>query len=308
MRRARWTLLAGVAALAFGAGRAEAYVRYVSAQGKPLAWPQTCIPLVAYPDDLGDLTPAEAVAAATAAAATWSAEQNPGSFLEIDVTSATGTVPAAAYDGHNVLAFRKTDWCGPATQTGACSANPEALAITSVFARADGTIVDGDIEVNAMYFVWADLVADPQAVGKQDLQNALTHEMGHLIGLDHPCYMTGSAPAGMLPVDNLGNPIPDCADAPADVMMSTMFPSAMPGDISKRTLAPDDQLAVREIYPKAQDPMVCPAPKGAAGDLSQQGCSVGDAPASGPGGGAAAVALLAGAALLKSRAKRRRIR
>src|SRR5262249_21623952 len=133
MRRARWALLAGAAALGLGAGRAEAYVRYMSTQGKPLAWPQTCIPLVAYPDDLRDLTPAEAMIAATAAAAAWSAEQNPDSFLEINVTSTTATAPAAAYDGRNVLVFRKTSWCGTATSTGACSASPEALAITSVF-------------------------------------------------------------------------------------------------------------------------------------------------------------------------------
>ena len=36
-----------------------------------------------------------------------------------------------------------------------------------------------------------------------------------------------------------------------------MFPSAESGDVDKRTLAPDDQRAVCEIYPAADDPNVC---------------------------------------------------
>ena len=78
------------------------------------------------------------------------------------------------------------------------------------------------------------------------------------------------------PIDNTGAPIPDCASASAEVLATTMFPSANPGDIDKRTLGPDDQLAVCEIYPAAQDPMTCaPSEPPADGCAS---CAVGGAP------------------------------
>ena len=181
--------------------------------------------------------------------------------------------------------------------------DPAALALTSVSAStSSGIIRDADIEVNAFHFSWADLVAHPDLRGNgqpvHDLQNALTHEMGHLIGLDHTCYFQGPPP-----LDNTGAPIPDCASASAEVLETTMFPSANPGDIDKRTLAPDDQQAVCEIYPAAQDPMTCsPAGRPRRGRCSS--CAVGGAPASAVG----IVFGLVAAALLAARAPRRRRR
>jgi MYXO-CTERM domain-containing protein len=115
---------------------------------------------------------------------------------------------------------------------------------------ATGVIRDADIEINAFHFSWADLVAHPDLRGNgqpfHDLQNALTHEMGHLIGLDHTCYVQGPPP-----LDNTGAPITDCASASAAVVATTMFPSANPGDVEKRTLEPDDRAGVCGIYPAA---------------------------------------------------------
>ncbi len=180
-----------------------------------------------------------------------------------------------------------------------CSYAPEALAITSVFVdKSNGHIVDGDIEVNAKNFVWTDLDADPAGKGKQDLQNALTHEMGHLIGLDHTCYAPGTA--GGPPLDNKGVAIPSCDNAPAAVQATTMFASAIPGDTAKRTLATDDIQAICDIYPPAMDPMKCPLKDEPP---PKTGCAL--APAA-PGGGAAALAALAALALAARRRGRAR--
>ena len=317
---ARWFAAPGaVAALALAfslaaAPRAEAYVRYKTKSGQGFYWPQTCIPLSAYPYSMTDasggmeMTPDEILHAATAAAAAWSSARPSATdpvctYLRINVTESDAQPRVAGLDYTNILIFRTTSWCAPSDAPGTCSYAPEALAITSVFVnKVNGRIIDGDIEVNSKNFVWTDLDLDPKGTGKQDLQNALTHEMGHLIGLDHTCFPPGTP--GTPPLDDMGNPVPSCDSAPTSVQQTTMFASAIPGDTEKRTLAPDDIRAVCAIYPVASDPMFCPdkdAPP------EQQACAL--APGSGGGGagsGAAIVPLVLGALLVAARRRGRR--
>jgi hypothetical protein len=253
-------LVVGLVMLA--SGRAQAYVRYKTETTMvAFYWPQTWIPVTVYPASMRvngqmDMTAEQIVAAATAAADVWSDGQNPCTYLRINVVASSAATPVARYDTRNSLVFRTASWCAPSDPVGTCSYDPAALAITSVFVnKKDGRIRDADIEVNSKTFVWTDLDLDPTAQGKQDLQNALAHEMGHLIGLDHTCVSAGT-PNDPPVVDHLGNPVPICETAPEDVRETTMFASATPGDVAKRTLSPDDKLAVCEIYPLAEDPKV----------------------------------------------------
>jgi MYXO-CTERM domain-containing protein len=295
------------AALSASARPAEAYVRYKSACGKPFQWGQSCIFMTAYPADLQAMMTVDEILADTdAAAATWSNVSDACTYLQIMVSSSMDKTPHAANDGRNNILYRSHDWCKQ-TATGGCDANvsydPAALALTSVSASTStGLIKDADLEVNAFNFRWADLVVHPDLIGDgqsvHDLQNALTHEMGHVIGLDHTCYLQ---PPPL--IDNNGNPTPDCADAMPDVLATTMFPSANPGDTDKRTLAPDDQQAVCEIYPAASDPQNCAPPMSS----TLQGCSA-CAAGGAPAPGAASALALAAVALLAVRARRRRPR
>jgi hypothetical protein len=294
-------------ALSLGAGRpAEAYVRYKTASGLDFYWPQTCVPVSVYPASMMgangnmEMTPDEIVHAATAAAAAWGASMNACTFLQINVTESTDPTPRAGLDYTNNIVFRVTSWC---PTSGPCYPDA-ALAITSVFVnKKNGQIIDGDIEINVKNFAWADLDLDAAVTGDQDLQNALTHEMGHLVGLDHTCFVPSLPKPGQPPatpaIDNSGNPVPYCDDAPADVQATTMFASAIPGDKAKRTLAPDDIAGVCDIYPLGADPMFCPVKDVAPPD---SGCSFG---ASGRGGGGAALAAL-GAFVLAARRRRGR--
>jgi len=149
---------------------------------------------------------------------------------------------------------------------------PGELALTTVWSRSCGEIVEVDVEVNAdtsspSAFMWADLSLTTTNGGYHDLQNALTHEMGHFIGLDHTCELAPGAAAGE--VDNLGNPVPDCSDATVAEMEATMYPSSEAGDQTKRTLSQDDRDGLCAIYPLGQNPKTCGLTSGSSG-----GCAV----------------------------------
>ena len=299
MKRA--AILAALATSLAFAGRAEAYVRYKAANGKLFQWSQTCVPMVLYPKDLvAMMTAAEIENAVDTSAAAWSAGANPCTYLAISVVTSTDSTPRAMNDGKNVVIFRDSNWCKQ-TATGACDPNvpydPAALALTSVSAgTSSGIIKDADIEVNAFHFNWTDLVTHPELEGTSyhDLQNAVTHEMGHVIGLDHTCYLQPPAP-----LDQNGNPIPDCASASPDVLATTMFPSANPGDVDKRTLAPDDVQGLCDIYPIAQDPNSCVPPSPPSG-----GCATASTAGS-TAGLAGALALIVASVAARARRRRR---
>ncbi len=162
----------------------------------------------------------------------------------------------------------------------------QAAAITTIFYQADGTIVDADVELNQcnFTFVWlpSNTVARdmgcgmPEQTMNSDLENTLTHELGHLQGLDHTCWDHVTATA---PLDDMGNPIPDCSDVlshnvPADeyqrIVQATMFNFASPGETIKRMPKTDDVNGICGIYPKAKDPMSCMRPPPV-----DNGCAIG---------------------------------
>jgi MYXO-CTERM domain-containing protein len=260
------------------AAPAAAYVPYRTDSGTVFRWPQSCVPMVAYPNDFVAMMPmGEIMGALDASAAAWSAGSNPCTYLQITISSSAAATPRAKIDGSNNIIFRTTSWC-KLTDTGACDPlfpyDPAALALTSVSAGStSGTIRDVDMEVNGLTFAWADLVTHPelQNMPFHDLQNAVTHEVGHVIGLVHTCYL--DPPPDL---DHTGQPIPDCSNASPDIRATTMFPSANPGDVEKRTLEPDDVLGLCETYPAAQDPKACGTEDGCS-------CAAASAPASGVG-------------------------
>jgi hypothetical protein len=261
--------------LVAGARDADAYVRYQGSSGNAFAWMPSCLPLpiAVYPGTFSQMSPGEVAGAATAATAAWSAGANPCTFIDFTVSLESGS-PRRGNDGRNAIILRNTSWC-QLDATGACNPagpiyDPASLALTTVTARAStGEIFDADIEINAFQFPWADRIAHPELADRHDLQNVLTHEFGHVLGLDHSCFV-----AGVPPMDHTGQPVPECANASASVSATTMYPSSTLGDLERRTLEPDDRAGVCGIYPAAATPCppgtdascVCPPP-GADGGL-----------------------------------------
>jgi len=303
MRRlAALTLLLAV----LDAGRAHAYVRYVTSGSKPYFWQLSCAPITVYTGAFTEMTTDEIAKSFAAAAHTWSPDSvtcldgvsHP--FLEIVPTMTTGAGPPYAKDdARNTLVFQTETWNHPG----------EALALTTVFTKGDGRIVDADIEVNATAgLVWLNLdtpVTNTHGQDVHDLQNALTHEFGHFIGLDHTCFIPGTDPntgaEKIPPKDNLGNEVPDCDLATPEIRATVMFPSVERAETSKRVLSSDEIHAVCDIYPPANDPRICTM------DSPNDGLGCATAPRS-PGGSRllALVAALGAVGLTRARRRGRR--
>lgn len=297
-----------VLAVAMATAPAHAYVRTLTNAGKPMYWPSDSIQVLLYAGGPPPfLTRDTLVGAVNAAAATWSTPALSCTSMQLSVVANDLVDAPVANDKVNRITFRTDVWekkpCDPSIEGDCVLYDTQALALTSVFARTStGEILDADMELNAVDYKWDDAIVNPphavhpaEADLIEDAQNVITHELGHLIGLDHNCYDPSANPNGP-PLDNLGQPVPNCATASATVMAATMFASARPGDTSKRDLAQDDINAVCDTYP--------PGYSGVAGPVPKAGCAFGGSSSgSGAGLGGAGLALLA---LLRIRARRRR--
>jgi MYXO-CTERM domain-containing protein len=161
-------------------------------------------------------------AAVEAAMATWSV---PGSYFRFEETRPAFCCRAGFQrDGANAncIMWREDEW--PAEYP------PAGIALTTLtYSVADGAILDADIELNAVDFSYGTTCA----AGETDIQNTVTHEAGHMLGLDH------SAVPG-----------------------ATMRPRSYPGDCELRDLSADDVEGVLAIYPAAADPATCRGPSG----------------------------------------------
>ncbi len=125
-----------------------------------------------------------------------------------------------------------------------------ALALTTpTFRTNTGELLDADVEFNERFlFLNADVECN-DLFRQQDLENTLTHELGHVIGLNHPDFTQD----------------PSLAEA-------TMAFNSQRCETSKRSLESDDISGICTIYPSGEDPAPCIAPPPGAFDTDDGGC------------------------------------
>ena len=153
----------------------------------------------------------------------------------------------------------------------------DAIALTTThYNTRTGEILDADVEFNGAGFVFTAIDGPPCTTDNEtsgtcvanDIQNTLTHEVGHFIGLDH-------------------TPVPD----------ATMYAKADLGETKKRTLHQDDIDGLCTIYPKGLTTSTC------AQAQKTQGSGCGQGPGGAPTIASLAVVPLAFRALRRRRSK-----
>jgi hypothetical protein len=289
-----------LALVGFASARAEAWVQTKTPDGTSgFYWKDDCVPVTIYLNNFqktSGMTVDQIVKSVVAAAHTWSADAVsckdpttkallPPPYLEIVPALAPNSArpPAVtdpsipdSWDRKNTIVFRTEMWTrnGVPTTNMANMYDFNALAVTTVTASPDGEILDADMEINGVNKSWLNI--DPGVLipgghvesESYDLQNALTHEFGHFIGLSHTCLTAPVGTGTPRPVDNKNDPVPDCDAAPLDVQLTVMFPRTDPGETSQRSLSPDDIDAVCTIYAASKSSGICPL------DSPPVGCAV----------------------------------
>ena len=157
-----------------GPGIINGYVHVNSLAGEPVRWEKSCLSWYLDLADYSAISRQEVVAALEPSFEVWN--QVAGAYPRWQFAGATcadgvGKEPNGV---RNVVVFRSAPGSWPHPQ--------RVIALTSISVD-DGTgfIVDADVEVNAVTQRLS-VTGDPNAF---DLRQVATHEVGHMLGLDH---------------------------------------------------------------------------------------------------------------------------
>lgn len=190
--------------MALWSGSLSAFSFIETPNGSPLRWQTIPIPYWIGPlcDDLSD---EEQITAIEAAIDAWSHALKADELFEYQGRT---DLDEPGNDGINVIYCQYSGW----------EPGSSAIATTHSFATESGVMQGFDLRLNDAGYEFT-VSLEPGEVST-DLQNTLTHELGHVLGMGH-----------------------------SNVAEATMFSSTSRGDVQKRDLALDDIAGIGQLYP-----------------------------------------------------------
>ncbi|HEY4241187.1 MAG TPA: MYXO-CTERM sorting domain-containing protein [Kofleriaceae bacterium] len=230
-------------------------------QGTSLYWASGCIYVTVDSDGTREIAGSDEFPLVDQCIDTWNTDIASCSYMQV-MNAGSASVEVGA-DYTNVIKFRDTSWCRPAIGDdparcyGATAAGiTTALYVDDANSDRDGEILDADIEINGVNFAISNDGVSLATGCLAELKNTLTHELGHLHGLEHPCLADGDPPR----VDNTGSAVPSCdsdaGEVPA-ITEVTMYNFQDCGETKKESLETDDIQGACTIAPLAKDPHAC---------------------------------------------------
>ena len=136
--------------------------------------------------------------------------------------------------------------------------NPRARATTRVaFDPTRGHIKSSTIALNAVHSRFGDVEQTPSCVDVTDLRATLVHEVGHFIGIAHPCEPDDAEAACDGEVKCPRATCSEMGMAPALEDRPAMWPNLDPCQTHLRDLTKDDLEAVCSIYPNTGPALAC---------------------------------------------------
>jgi hypothetical protein len=229
--------------------------------GKYLYWESGCVFVTV--DDAGttEIPGDQEFAVIDASIDTWNNDTASCSYLKV-IDEGRKSLEVGN-DKVNLIKFRDTKWGRPAIgddpardYAHAAAGITTAVYVDDKTSTRDGALIDADVEINGVDFaISVNGVSSGRASCLSDLQNTLTHELGHLHGLEHPCLAPGDPDR----VDGTGAPVPQCTTPllPARITEATMYNFQSCGETKKSSLSDDDIQAICAIYPTSKDPGSC---------------------------------------------------
>jgi predicted Zn-dependent protease len=203
-----------LAALVTAGALAQSYLRLINpSNGSPLFWQSpNAISVVIHAPGSDDIDDDSHLTALRNAIGSWNAVDGTSARLVEDTNPTNMAVGDYNSTAHHVLRFDETN------ESGYFPLGSSTVAITPVWFFSNGVIADADVLFNGQGYSFT----TSGEAGHYDVQDVAAHELGHLLGFDH------SGQAG-----------------------STLYPYVDPRVILHRSLARDDEQALRAIYPSA---------------------------------------------------------